>query len=323
MKAQGIRARYFTEEDHVNVLNKGRATVRTVLVLMLFLAARATGGTIAPGWEPNYGSLIAGAAQKDDGISLVDLGFGFPFFDKSYTSLYVSSNGFVQFGGNSIGTAFVPDVLSLFSGDATIAGAWVDIYPPGSPEGGGVYLNAAAPGRAVVTWYAVPECCDAVPDANSGRLSTFQIQLFSSGQIILAYDQFSVPGTVGWHEALIGVSPGGGALVSGQMSLMDAAYPMYLEGPVFQFLNTDSAVDLSGKSFSFATGDPAAQVPEPSTAALLAVGAVGLIISHHRRGSGLSGSLDWAGNARRQVGTHCSAPVSMEAPSRIKVIPQS
>jgi hypothetical protein len=265
--------------------------MRRLLLPLLFVLMLQAGvaGTFAPGWVYDYGNLISGEAQNDDGVSQIDLGFSFTFFGQSYAQAYVSSNGFVQFGGSGGSLCCNGNVSSFLSGFPMIAVGWTDLYPPG---GNGVYLNTSA-GLAVITWAGLPECCVV---SNTETDTTFQLQLRSSGGILLSYYQFSVPGTVSSHTALVGLTAGGGASDPGETDLINVNYPTALTGTVYQVLApgssgpsgpTGPAADIgsgnynfSGASFAFA---PDTEAPEPGTLGFLLAGGAALIGFKRRR----------------------------------------
>jgi hypothetical protein len=256
-------------------------------MLLLFLSVNSVlAGTVPPVWESNFGALIPGGAQSDDSVSDISLGFMFPFFGQNYTSATVSSNGFVQFGGSDSARCCNADSSTFVAGYPTIAGAWFDLYPPGNTNGG-VYLNTSTANRAVITWNAVPEYGQS---QTAPYESTFQIQLYSTGEVILAYDQFSVPGTVNGHIALIGLTPGGGGADPGSTDLLGATYPMSPSGTVYQLFpnqnNTPTAAAAAGAvadglDLTFFTTAPSS-VPEPSTLVLFGLGTMALVAFRRR-----------------------------------------
>jgi hypothetical protein len=121
-------------------------------------------------------------------------GFKFVFFGKSYTGLFVNSDGNLTFGA--------PDSLSterglprFLSGPPRIAPFFTDLN---AEQGGGIYVSA---GKTTVTftWKDVQEWSDH-PGAPA---NTFQVVLDKTGKITFSY------AGLGTNEAVVGIAPGG------------------------------------------------------------------------------------------------------------------
>lgn len=251
-----------------------RSCVSIGLVVFFYIgvARIATADSIVPpGWVSSYGSAIPGGAQNDDSVSQIDLGFAFPFFGQTYTTAYVSGNGFIQFGGSDGSRCCDASVPDFLSGYPTIAGAWFDLYPPG---GGAVALNTSTPNTAVITWDAIPEFPGST---DPSALNTFQIELDSNGNIRLSYMSFDVGITVSHHTTLIGITPGGGVSDPGSTDLLALTYPIDPGGTIYQLLTQVSGTSIaastgfSGQTLTFGTG-AIASVPEPGTLGLFVAG---------------------------------------------------
>jgi hypothetical protein len=158
----------------------------------------------------NLGTNLSLADDASTGA--LPLGFGFPFFSTNYTALFVSSNGYATLGAassfisfNSSGATDISTVLDRMAEvQPRIAALWNDLDPT---AGGGVFFNAL-PGRALITWNAVPRF------EAPGTSHTFQLALFPSGLIQLTYGSISPPSTdplLGGF--LVGISPGSSAAV--------------------------------------------------------------------------------------------------------------
>ena len=167
-----------------------------------------TGGgytiSVIPGTiNPDLGTNLA--LGDDVSTGALALGFTFPFFSISFTSVFVNSNGYVTLGGASSFVSFnsgsdLSSVLDrMAEGFPRIAGLWNDLDPS---AGGGVFLNALAD-RVLITWNAVPRF------GAPGTSNTFQITLFPSGVIQLTYGSIGPAST---HPVfggfLVGISPG-------------------------------------------------------------------------------------------------------------------
>lgn len=119
-------------------------------------------------------------ALSDDQVSTgIPIGFSFTFFCNTYTTAYVSSNGFITFnaasGSGCCGGQVVPDVLDP---NDLIAACWDDLYPPGAGSILHQTLGVAPNRRFVVSYVGIPYCCGTTPAVSS------QIILHETSNII-------------------------------------------------------------------------------------------------------------------------------------------
>ncbi len=140
-------------------------------------------------------AAAAGVALEleDDDFREVSLGFSFVFYGRSYTSVFINSDGNLTFTAGDKATSD-RDLARFLTGVPRLAPFFDDLNPA---EGGRVSYTAEA-GRFVVSWTEVPECCR--PPAQP--ISTFQVSLFPNGSVEFAY------GTVLARTAVVGISPG-------------------------------------------------------------------------------------------------------------------
>ncbi len=150
-------------------------------------------------------ALGAGTAQNwnsDDNYWSWTLPFAFPFYGTTYTSAYVSSNGFIQFGSNSLAYDGANSTLAL-AANARIAPLWDDLTTTGA--GDNIYLDSSIAGQATVRWNATNK-------ATNTKVS-FSATLFSDGRIQFQYGALNTDLT-----PTVGISRGNGRqieLVSG------------------------------------------------------------------------------------------------------------
>jgi uncharacterized protein (TIGR03437 family) len=141
-------------------------------------------------------------ALDDDDSRQVPIGFRFSFYGKSYSTVFVNSDGNLTFGSAEAASSY-RDLARFLVGPPRIAPLFTDL----NPADGGAVSYSSEPGRLVVTWQQVPECC-----APPVRLtSTFQVVLYPDGSIQLAY------GMVLSQSVVVGISPGNFTSSSGSI----------------------------------------------------------------------------------------------------------
>lgn len=141
----------------------------------------------------NTGTTIA---LGDDQVSaLIPIGFTFSFYCNNYTSVAISSNGFITFNGASgsgcCGGQFLPNAADP---NNLIAGGWDDLYPPGAGTIRYTTQGTAPNRRFVVNYDNIPFCCGTTPAVS------FQIVIYETTNIIEIYGaNYSgiTPGTIG------------------------------------------------------------------------------------------------------------------------------
>jgi hypothetical protein len=135
--------------------------------------------------------------------------FKFPFYGPKYKGMFVHSDGNVSF--KAADAASTDRSLSrLLGGPPRIAALFADLNPEtATVAGAGVFVRQDAD-RVVVTWRDVPTF-------GSSDRNTTQLTLFKNGRITIVW------GEIGTLEAVVGVSPGGGA--GAQLVDMTAGLP--------------------------------------------------------------------------------------------------
>lgn len=128
------------------------------------------------------GGTLVLAGQDEAVAGPFDLGFEFPFYDRTFSRLWISSNGFVTFAA----TAPAAQNLPLPGPEAPaylIAPFWTDLDPG---AGGGVFLDTRAD-RVIVEFFGV------VRRGGEGP-HTFQVHLLADGTIEFQYLTLQQPG---------------------------------------------------------------------------------------------------------------------------------
>ncbi len=124
-------------------------------------------------------------------------GFEFPFYENTYTSVYVSTNGLLSFGGGT--TTNNNQAMPLTLPPNNVIAAFWDDLAVGSPYNSGkIYVKQPrAPGDPVVIeWNGVTRKDYTTP-------FSFEVVLYPSGNILIQYKNRPVPansGTVGIED---------------------------------------------------------------------------------------------------------------------------
>uniref|UniRef100_A0A803K4K0 NIDO domain-containing protein n=1 Tax=Xenopus tropicalis TaxID=8364 RepID=A0A803K4K0_XENTR len=143
--------------------------------------ATSTAGTSGTGVLYEYGNATDSLSTRDDdGSVLVNPTINFPFGGNSYSSFYLSNNGYLDFNGPVI-APFYADVYNVIYGDiyyrqsadpSLLANATQDIntYFPG--------LGFSAQWVFIATWDKVPRY-----PGTASQVNTFQVVLITNGTI--------------------------------------------------------------------------------------------------------------------------------------------
>ncbi|HPM38457.1 MAG TPA: C25 family cysteine peptidase [candidate division Zixibacteria bacterium] len=127
-------------------------------------------------------------ALGDDAMSgALDLGFAFPYYDSSYSAVYIGSNGILTFGSGS--TARVNTGLPTAAVPNNLLALWWDDLNPSN--GGQIYYyQDASLGRFIVSFVDIRNY---LYPSGTGSLN-FQAILWANGKITLQYQTMD-PGT--------------------------------------------------------------------------------------------------------------------------------
>jgi hypothetical protein len=187
-------------------------------VLLLSACGLSLGGTTAPdaaGYRAtdqtpfSFQNIVSTGARvlagTDDGTANVNIGFTFRFYGQDYSSLCISTNGLIAFGGCNMDFANVDLSNASPSGDARIlAPFWTDLSfdAPGTDAVYYQVLGTAPQRQFVVQWNS------AFPlNASSGV--TFQVVLYEgSNQIRFQYLNVGSGGN--GRQATVGIRDAGG-----------------------------------------------------------------------------------------------------------------
>lgn len=122
--------------------------------------------------------ISSGIQDDDDMRGPFDLGFSVSFFDQTYTSVYMCSNGWATFTENW--AAYSNQTLPDFEEPHCAAYAfWDDLYPPSG--GQYLYYPDEVNDRFILSWLDVPHISD------DTELYSFQIIIYANGNIQYNY----------------------------------------------------------------------------------------------------------------------------------------
>jgi N-acetylneuraminic acid mutarotase len=118
----------------------------------------AVGSTTASiPFAPEPGPFAHRLTPCDDCVNdNVPIGFNFVFYGNTYSSVNISSNGFIEFPPGAADGCCTGRTIPLADDfNNIIAAAWTDLFPPGAPSGGGVFYETRgrAPNRYLIVAY--------------------------------------------------------------------------------------------------------------------------------------------------------------------------
>ncbi len=197
-------------------------------------------GGILP-FEPTDG-VSSGASSNDDTHSQHTLADGksIKIYDESYTSFWVSPNGYITINSFSDYTETFEDHFE----DPQVSALFDDLNPSSS---GNVYVQQLDD-RVVISW-------DAVTEYSQFNNNTFQIEMHFDGTVVMSWETISV------SDAIVGISEGNG--VDPDFLMSDLSNYPASAGPCVADFNGDGALDffdISDFLASFSRGLPEADI---------------------------------------------------------------
>jgi hypothetical protein len=155
--------------------------------------------------DASGGTKVDFDGEVDDSfVGPVNLGFNFKFYEYSYSTVYISTNGILTFGSGDTYARNEPIPLDT-SPNNLIAPLWDDLAleVQGSPTSGNVYyqLIGSSPNR-----YFVVQWQDVISRVGEGGVLTFQVLLFENGDIKFQYK--TLEGST--DEATVGIEDADG-----------------------------------------------------------------------------------------------------------------
>ncbi len=169
-----------------------------------YVPQKKGGLVVSPSSDPVAEEIGDRIDLGDDDVRLIPFpkGFRFRFYNKTYTGMFVGSDGHLTFAAPEASSTG-RDLNRLISGPPRIAPLFADLDPSGASGDGGVHVLTSKT-KIVVTWLDVPEF-------GKTNHNTFQAVLYPNGRITFAF------GRIDARDAVVGIAPGGG----GQVQLVD------------------------------------------------------------------------------------------------------
>ena len=176
---------------------------------------------LTPGDGPKPPPTETVVKLGDDASAEIPLGFSFPFFGKSYASVFVNSDGNLSFGSGDSATTN-RDKTRFLTGVPRIAALYRDL----DPSVGGTVTTQPKEGALTIRYQAVRLF-------GSTQTSSVAIVLNKSGLIELSYGQ------VAQASYVVGISKGGNGNSGAAQSLISLAQPIGHGGTdtIFQVLS--------------------------------------------------------------------------------------
>ncbi len=153
------------------------------------------------------GTVITGLDGQDDASVSIPVGFNFPFFGVNNTSVGVSSNGLLTFGGTD--STFTNADLTTSPALAGIAPFWDDQFVTGSANSKVLVqvLGSGANQHLTIQWNQI----SFFSGGTVGDTLTYQAQLFADGRIQFNYQDLVSGGAAGNNgaSATVGIKAAG------------------------------------------------------------------------------------------------------------------
>lgn len=137
------------------------------------------------------GTPVPFTSNDDNNVQAIPLGFNFPFYGNTFTTVNVCTNGWISFTNTTTDLSNDP-LPNSAAPENLLAIFWDDLLPGTSPARVFRYSDGT---RFIVSWVGVPRL-------GSGGPYTFQAILYPSGRIV--YQYLDMQGTR-LNEATIGI----------------------------------------------------------------------------------------------------------------------
>lgn len=213
--------------------------------------------TFTPGDGPTPPPAETVIGLGDDDSTAVPIGFPFPFFGQTYSTVNVNSDGNLTFGqGDKASTK--RDENRFLTGAPRIGALFADLDPS---RGGAVTFQQTDPATLTIRYKSVHLY------GKSAR-SSVTVVLRDSGEIDLSFGQ------VAGSSYIVGISKGGAGNTGGEQHLATLGSPISYAGTytIYQQFGPSQPFDLGGKTLTFTPDDGIAPPPPPPQEHFLSIG---------------------------------------------------
>ena len=188
--------------------------------------------------RPEYEVAYTGDPD-DSSVGPFDLGFYMPFYDESYPSIYISTNGTISFESPAHPWFNLP--LPNFEAPPALIAPWWDDLNSDIGASGVLYFYSNGLDTAIVTWNEFPKW-------GTSMYNTFQVVLTSNGNILFQYLEMfasSTSATVGMQNSdrSMGLN-----IVYNQVNYLEAGAAVLIERPNNWFNASSWAGIIPGES---------------------------------------------------------------------------
>ncbi len=206
------------ESFPVGTFDLGSATSTNSIMVI----PTGTGWFVAPVGSPWVPPVSANLGLADDSVTPpISLPFTFPYPGGSTTAIQIESNGNVWLQAPTHASFICNTSPGALLSRGPVISAFYDDLDPSATGGGSVHYDVDPSGQIVyITWVGVPIWLASPPP--SRPTNTFQVALYSSGQVELRYQGMDSTGS--WTSTLTGMSPGMANLNPGNRDI-SAAMP--------------------------------------------------------------------------------------------------
>ena len=248
----------------------GALTVTATVTIGSSTASQTANGNAYPNytcqdapfsWVDVTGVSPLVGADGDDAFSTLNIGFPISFFGQTYSTAYISSNGFLTLGSNAGATAPLNAAIpTTATPNGVIAPFWDDLYP-GATGSVHAAVSGAAPNRTLyVEWFNVPHF-----NLSSSGPVTFEAIIKENGDVRYQYldTSFEPAGNPAWNS--------GGSATAGVERV---------DGVVGRQISFNQPLLTNGRAVSCTFGAPPPPPPVPTiTTTSLPDGTVGVAYS--------------------------------------------
>ncbi|MCK5560858.1 MAG: fibronectin type III domain-containing protein, partial [Thermoplasmata archaeon] len=127
---------------------------------------------------------------NQDNSGPISLGFRFPFYSRSYSTIHICDNGWASF--THMSTVTSDTIPSQFSPNTVIAPFWTDLDPAMYALSGNVYykrMNTSTPKHFIITWESLPIF---ILSSSYDYNNTVQAIIYENGSVLFQYKAINI-----------------------------------------------------------------------------------------------------------------------------------